>query len=169
MVEDVVRELGYLTLGTRLKRIGERLQGQAQPLFEAAGIDLPAAHFPLLAALARLGPLSVGEIAAALGTSQPGVTRLLKRLARAGLVSAQPAASDRRVRAVALSRAGRELISRCRKRSWPQIEAAVAEACAGPAAPLLAQLTALEEALALMPLQVRAARGGRRGRVHGRA
>ena len=30
MVEDVVRALGYLTLGTRMKRIGERLQADTQ-------------------------------------------------------------------------------------------------------------------------------------------
>ena len=42
MVEDVVRELGYLTLGSRLKRIGERLQAQAQVLLEEAGISLSA-------------------------------------------------------------------------------------------------------------------------------
>jgi len=27
MIQDIVQELGYLTLGSRLKRIGERLQG----------------------------------------------------------------------------------------------------------------------------------------------
>ena len=28
MIEDVVKELGFLTLGTRFKRIGEALQAQ---------------------------------------------------------------------------------------------------------------------------------------------
>jgi hypothetical protein len=38
------------------------------------------------------------------------------------------------------------------------IEAAVADACAGPAQPLLALLAALEEALAAAPLNIRAER-----------
>src|SRR5690242_18763537 len=105
MVEDVVRELGYLTLGTRLKRLGERLQAQAQLLFEEAGVQLPASHFPVLAALGRLGPLSVGELAQAVGVSQPGVTRLLEKLETEGLVQSQQAAADRRVRPIALTRA----------------------------------------------------------------
>ena len=44
MVEDVVKELGYLALGTRLKRLGERLQAQTQVLLEEDGLDLPASH-----------------------------------------------------------------------------------------------------------------------------
>jgi hypothetical protein len=46
----------FLALGTRFKRIGESLQSQAQALLASNGMDLPAAHFPLLAALDRLGP-----------------------------------------------------------------------------------------------------------------
>ena len=160
MVEDVVKELGYLTLGSRLKRIGERLQSQAQTLLEEAGISLSAAFFPLLAALDRLGPLSVGELAQAIGVSQPGVTRVLEKLESEGLVKSQPPAGDRRVRPIALTAAGRQLVARSKKSVWPRIEAAVAEACAGAGlkSPLLPQLAALEDALTAAPLHVRAAR-----------
>jgi len=80
-MEDVVRSLGLLTLGTRLKRIGERLQAQTQAVIEAEGVaDIPASHLPVLAALQRLGPLTVGDIALALGVRQPGVTRQLGEL-----------------------------------------------------------------------------------------
>jgi DNA-binding MarR family transcriptional regulator len=158
MIEDVVRELGYLTLGSRLKRLGERLQGQAQVLLEEAGIGVSASCFPLLAALDRLGPLSVGELAEAVGVSQPGVTRLLGRLQGEGLVKSKPRTGDRRVRPIALTRAGQQLVARTQQSVWPKIEAAVAEACAEAAGPLLAQLDSLETALAAIPLNVRAAR-----------
>jgi len=157
MVQDIVRELGYLTLGSRLKRIGERLQGQAQLVLEDSGISLPSSHFPLLAALDRLGPLSVGELAEAIGISQPAVTRMLDRLESEGLVKSNPPARDRRIRPVALTKAGAKLIFRAKRSVWPKIEAAVAEACAGAGAagPLLTQLTALEAALVAMPLNLR--------------
>src|SRR5579872_2405247 len=164
MVEDVVRELGYLTLGSRLKRIGERLQAQAQVLMKEAGISLTASHYPFLAALDRLGPLSVGELAEAVGVSQPGVTRILEKLQEEGLVTSGKTVGDRRVRPVVLTRAGRQLISRSRQAVWPRIEAAVTDACAGLSGPLLAQLVALEDALAKAPLHVRAARSSARGR-----
>jgi len=158
MIEDVVKELGYLTLGTRLKRLGERLQTQAQVLLEDADVDLPASHYPVLGALERLGAMNVGELTEALGISQPGVTRLLGRLEAEGLVQSTQSADDRRVRTVALTKSGRQLISRSKRTAWPIVEAAVADACSGPVQPLLAVLAALEEALAAAPLRVRAER-----------
>jgi DNA-binding MarR family transcriptional regulator len=158
MIEDIVRELGYLTLGTRLKRIGERLQAQAQTLLEEAGPTVPASYFPLLAALDRLGVLSVGELSQALGISQPGVTRVLDKLESEGLVKSQSSSEDRRVRSIALSTAGRQLVERSKRLAWPRIESAVADACAGPRRPLLAQLAALEDALTSSPLRERATR-----------
>src|SRR5690242_20420697 len=111
MVEDVVKELGYLTLGTRLKRVGERLQAQTQALLEQVRIDLPPSQFPLLAALDRLGPLNIGELTEALGISQPGVTRLVDKLTADGLLSSAQSEGDRRVRTIALTRSGRQLLS----------------------------------------------------------
>jgi DNA-binding MarR family transcriptional regulator len=164
-IEDVVKELGYLALGTRFKRLGERLQAQTQVLLEHDGIDLPASHFPVLAALERLGAMNVGELTEAVGISQPGVTRLLDKLQAEGLVRSTQLAEDRRVRTIALTKLGRQLIARSRRTAWPMIEAAVTDACAGPAQPLLAALAALEEALAVAPLSSRAERlrsgGGR--------
>jgi DNA-binding MarR family transcriptional regulator len=158
VIEDVVKELGYLTLGTRLKRLGERLQAQTQVLLEYADVDLPASHFPVLGALERLGAMNVGELTEAVGMSQPGVTRLLDKLEAEGLVQSTQLADDRRVRTIALTKSGRQLISRSQRTAWPMIEAAVADACAGPPQPLLAALAALEEALAAAPLSIRAER-----------
>ena len=89
MVDDVVKELGFLTLGTRFKRIGEALQAQTQAVLHQHGMDLPAAHFPLLAALDWHGPLGVGELSDAVGVSQPVVTRSLRGLEERGLVQSE--------------------------------------------------------------------------------
>jgi DNA-binding MarR family transcriptional regulator len=156
MVEDVVKALGYLTLGTRLKRLGERLQAQTQVLLETAGFELPASHFPVLAALERLGPLSVGELTEAVGISQPGVTRLLEKLEADELVQSTQWSQDRRVRTITLTKTGRQLIVRSKRASWPVIEAAVADACSGPSPGLLVALAALEDALTSQPLDARA-------------
>lgn len=155
---DIIRELGHLTLGSRLKRLGERLQAQTQELLDDAGIDLPASHFPLLAALGQMGPLSVGELAQAVGVSQPGITRMLEKLESDGWVTSRRDEGDRRLRRMILTKAGRELIARARKSVWPEIEAAVVDACADAAGPLLTQLSSLEDALASESLRSRAAR-----------
>lgn len=156
MIEDVVKALGHLSLGTRLKRIGETLQAQTQAVLAAHGFEQPAAHFPLLAALDRLGPSSVGELSQAVGVSQPVITRSLRGLEDDGLVQSATSADDRRVRRVGLSRKGRGLVQRAQREAWPAIEAAVAQACGDLKGDLLAQLAALEAALAEKPLHLRA-------------
>jgi DNA-binding MarR family transcriptional regulator len=90
------------------------------------------------------------------------VTRQLGVLQEGGWVQSTAATADARVRTVALSREGRQLVSRAKRVAWPRIEAAVAEACAAPrGGSLLAQLGALEDALEASPL-VRRAFGERR-------
>jgi DNA-binding MarR family transcriptional regulator len=157
MVADVVRELGFLTLGSRFKRLGERLQAQTEELLKQDGIEVPASHMPLLAALDRLGPSSVGGIAQALGTSQPGVTRQLTTLQGLDLVSSSPSPADQRQRCIALTPRGRQLVARVRRGTWPAIEASVVDACGPGGASMLAQLAQLEDALSLATLRQRSA------------
>ena len=156
-MKDIVKDLGFLSLGTRFKRIGDLLQAQAQAMLAASGMDMPAAHFPLLAALDTLGALSDSELGQAVGVSQPVVSRSLRGLEAGGLVQSDVASNDRRVRRIGLSRKGRELVKRARRDVWPGIEAAVAQACEALHGPLLDQLAALETSLQQRPLLQRAA------------
>lgn len=157
MIEDVVKELGFLTLGTRLKRIGEALQAQTQALLTEHGIGMPAAHFPLLAALDWHGPLGVGGLSQAVGVSQPVVTRSLKGLEESGLVVSEAVEGDRRVRRVALSPEGQAMVQRAQREVWPVIEASVAQVCASLEGPLLRQLAELEVGLQRTSLLQRSA------------
>ena len=156
MVEDVVRELGYLTLGTRFKRIGERLQSDTQRILDGLDIHIPSSQYPLLAALERLGPLAIGDLAQAIGTSQPGITRSVGLLANMDLVEISPSAEDQRRRIVALSKAGQDLVARAREIVWPPVLSAVSDLCDGLYGPLLEQLAAMEDGLDEKPLVRRA-------------
>jgi len=159
-MDDIVKALGHLTLGTRLKRLGERLQAQSQEVLALAGFDVPSGLMPVLAALDRLGAMRIGDLARALGVSQPAITRQVAKLDADGWVRVRARKPDRRVRSVSLTRAGRDLVARAKRDAWPSIEVAVADACTGPAGSLLARLDALEAALAAIPLKQRAERAG---------
>lgn len=152
---DVVRELGYLTLGTRFRRIGERLQAHTQRILEAHELAIPAGQFPFLAALDRLGPLTVGELADAVGVTQPGATRAAAQLAGDGLVSITQARDDQRRKAVALTADGKRLVAAGKRTAWPLIERAVRDLCEELEGSLLEQLAALEDGLAAEPLASR--------------
>ncbi|MDZ7921950.1 MarR family winged helix-turn-helix transcriptional regulator [Rhodoferax sp.] len=155
-MRDIVKELGFLTLGTRFKRIGDLLQAQTQELLSKNGMELPAAHYPLLAALDQLGPLGVSELSRAVGVSQPVVSRSLLGLVESGLVESKSVTTDQRMRRIQLSRKGRERVKYAKQAVWPLIEAAVAQVCEPLNGSLLEQLATLEIALEMLSLQQRA-------------
>lgn len=156
MVGDLVRDFGFLTLGSRMKRIGERLQADAQKILDSYGVALPVAHYPYLAAIDRDGPLTIGELAVAVGVSQPGVTRSIGQLAKQGLVKVRSEKADQRRRVVVLAEDGQRLLDLSKREIWPRIEAGVADLCAGLDGPLLGQLTEIEQGLSQTPLKQRA-------------
>lgn len=158
MVQDVVRTLGYLMLGTRMKRIGERLQASTQRVIDGFAVPVQAGQWPFLAALDTLGAVSVGELAEAIGITQPGATRTVGQLVRQGLVEVEQAADDQRRRIVSLSREGQRLVAAAKLDIWPSVSAAVADLCDPLEGPLLQQLAALEDGLAAVPLARRIGR-----------
>jgi DNA-binding MarR family transcriptional regulator len=157
MPRDVIREYGYLTLGSRLKRIGEHMQADAARFMrDEAGIDMPLNVPPLLETLYREEALTVGELASVLALAQPGVTRTLNQLQADGLVETAKTDGDQRRRIVRLSDEGRALVERAR-RYWPSVEAAVSEMCSAFEGDLLRQIDRLEDELDRLPLNRRAA------------
>ena len=155
MTADIIADLGPLFLGSRLKRLAERLQAGAGKAFRDAGHDVQPSHMPLLAALDKFGPLTVGAMVETLGVSQPAVTRNLSALVGLGLVATIIGAKDRRQKTIALTPAGAALLATVKQTIWPQTHQAVEALCAPLTGPLLDQVTALEAALAVTPLETR--------------
>ncbi|MEW9806317.1 MarR family winged helix-turn-helix transcriptional regulator [Mesorhizobium sp. ZMM04-5] len=158
MVEDVVRSYGYLTLGTRMKRIGERLQADTQKIIEESGAPVQASQYTFLAAVDRSGPLTIGELSEAVGITQPGVTRTVAQLVAGGLLQTAQVSGDQRRRIVSLTPRGEQLVATAKAEIWPRVRGAVADLCAGLDGPLLDQLAAIEDGLAAAPLDRRAAK-----------
>lgn len=152
MVEDVVRTLGFLCMGSRLRRIGERLQSDTQQVIDEAGLGIQAGQYPFLAAIDRSGPLTIGELAQAVGITQPGATRTIGQLLELGFVDMQPAPDDQRRRLVSLTGKGQDLVDHSKMVIWPRIAAAVADLCGDLDGPILQQLAAIEDGLAAVPL-----------------
>jgi DNA-binding MarR family transcriptional regulator len=152
LTEDIVRALGYLCLGSRFRRIGERLQADTQQIIETSGITIQAGQYPFLAAIDRCGPLTIGELAEAVGITQPGATRTLSQLADLGLVEMRASDEDQRRKLVSLTSAGIDLVEFSKREIWPKIEMAVRELCGEGAAPILEHLAGMEDGLAATPL-----------------
>jgi len=155
---DVIKDLGYLTLGSRLKRLGERMQADVSRLVKSEGYDVQAGFLPALGVLAERGPTTVGDLALALGIAQPGVTRMLGQLKKQKLVSTDRTKNDQRQRMISLTKSGLTIIESNRDDLWPRIEKAVAGMCQDLKGPFIEQLAAIENALEERPLDQRAAR-----------
>jgi DNA-binding MarR family transcriptional regulator/N-acetylglutamate synthase-like GNAT family acetyltransferase len=158
MSTDLLAELGPIFLGSRLKRLAERLQAGAARVAAEAGMTVQPSQMPILAALDR-GPMTVGGVVEAIGFSQPGVTRAVGQLEKLGLVRSTRGADQRR-RTLSLTPAGEAALTRAKLLVWRPLEAAVGEICANLSGPLLDQVAALEAALATARLDVRSARVG---------
>jgi DNA-binding MarR family transcriptional regulator/predicted N-acetyltransferase YhbS len=154
---DLIAEQGYLFLGSRLKRLAERMQADVSRLTQGAGIAVYPGQFPLLAILSD-GPGTVNTLSQALGLSQPVTTRNVNKLIEVGLVKAEPCVSDGRSKQLSLSEQGRQVMDRSKRTILPFSEAAVKQLVDGVSGSLLAQLSAMEAGLAQSSLAERARR-----------
>ena len=104
----VDREL-VVRLRLALMRLGRRLRQQT-------GEEITASQLSALSSVDRLGPLSLGALAAVERVRPPTLTRIVGHLEAAGLVVRRPAPGDRRSTEVQVSPAGRKLLDRSRTR-----------------------------------------------------
>jgi DNA-binding MarR family transcriptional regulator/N-acetylglutamate synthase-like GNAT family acetyltransferase len=154
-VADILEDLGDLFLGSRLKRLAERLQGDAGRIIRSAGLPIQPAQFPMLAAIDRYGPLTVTQAVETLGVSQPVVTRTLTGLAEMGLLETTRGDTDLRQKTIRFTSAGEALMARAKPIVWPRVDAAVKQLCDPLRGGFLEQIAQLEEALDRQSLEER--------------
>ncbi|MCJ2185240.1 bifunctional helix-turn-helix transcriptional regulator/GNAT family N-acetyltransferase [Novosphingobium beihaiensis] len=151
---DAVAKMGPLFLATRLKRLGERMQAGAAAIIAESGLPLLPAHMPVLAMLDRKA-MTVGQLAEAVGTSQPGVTRIVGQLAKLGFVTTAPC-TDQRQRLVSLTGTGEAAMIRTKLQVWPRVGRAAELLCEELGGDLMARIAEIEAALARQSLESRA-------------
>lgn len=105
-----------MTLAASIRELREALLditgvlNRPQPdaaVIRAADVDLDRALFPLLARVARLGPLGIVELAELTGRDHTTVSRQIAKLQHMGLVARCRSPLDGRVRAVKITSHGR--------------------------------------------------------------
>jgi len=79
-----------------------------------AGEELHPSQLPILWAIARMGRISQGQVARALGVSRAAVAVSAKRMEKAGLVRREKEAGDQRRTMVALTPKGETVARRAR-------------------------------------------------------
>jgi DNA-binding MarR family transcriptional regulator/GNAT superfamily N-acetyltransferase len=121
---DIFEQLGPLALGSRLRRLSDRLMADGGRIYSAQNLSFEPSWFPLFYLLSTTDGISVGDAAEALGVTQPAVTSTYKDLVRRGLVSVEIDPSDQRRRLLTLSEEGQSMLPRLRA-LWKNIDQAI--------------------------------------------
>lgn len=156
MPAQTIRDRQHLFLGSRLKRLAERMQGDVLLMAHQAGIPIQPGQYPLLVILEEHGAKTIGVLARAMQMSQPAITKSAGKLEETGLVTIGRGDTDRRQSTVALSPAGQEALDRSRRDVWPSIEAAVKEVIDDLSGSFLDQIAMIEGRMETRSLNARA-------------
>ncbi len=142
---DFSRGAGGAALGARLRRLSDRIDRDSTRIYAVRGTHFEQRWFGILNQVALHGPMTVGEIAAALRITHVSVSQARRSLEQAGLVESLSDAFDARRRPIALSEAGRALVAELTP-LWRALDA-VAEELNAESGDVVALLDRLEDAL----------------------
>ena len=109
--------------------------------------DLTLAQWRVLVVVADTDGVRIGELASRLGVAVPSASRLVRRLERHGLVTAERADDDRRATNVRLTDRGRQVRDVVLRRRRTLVERATADARSGLSDETVAALGRLADAL----------------------
>ena len=106
---DYVRSQAGAALGARLRRLSDRIDREADALYQALNVDFEQRWFGFVNQLMLHKTRTVGEIAEALGVTHVAVSQVRSALAERGLIVAEVDSADSRRRVLKLSAAGKRL------------------------------------------------------------
>ena len=107
---DTIKQLGELALGSRLKRLSDEIMRDGKEIYALNKIDFEPKWFPVFYTIAQSQPITVTEIADAIGFKHPSVSQLIKELEKHKFIESAPSQNDARKRNLTLSQKGTELL-----------------------------------------------------------
>jgi len=150
VTEDYTRGVGGEAIAARLRRLSGALDGDTARVYAALGVAFEQRWFGVLNQIALHGPMTVGELAAALHITHVSVSQTRRSLQAAGILISEADPKDARRKPLALSPAGRELVDRMTP-LWDAFAAAGRDLNA-EAGDAVAAFDRLDDALARQPL-----------------
>ncbi len=107
---DFVKDLGYLAIASRMKRLTDRFMRDASHAYKSLGIDFEPRWFTVFYLLyTKNTSLPISEIAHSLKVSHPAVIQTTQMIIKKGLIKSFQDRRDRRVRRLVLTEKGKEL------------------------------------------------------------
>ena len=144
---NLYQSLGYLVLGSRLRRLSENFLAEINRAYQNEGIDFDAAWFPVFYLLSKNDALSIKELSELTEVSHPAASQLITNLKNKKLVTSATCNDDGRRQLVTLTDDGRALLAQILP-VWDAILAAMDDLVADvpECQKLLPGIAALEQA-----------------------
>jgi len=108
---NLYQSLGYLVLGSRLRRLSESFLAEINRAYQNEGIDFDASWFPVFYLLSKNDSLSIKELSEQTEVSHPAASQLITNLKNKKLVTSATCTDDGRRQLVQLTDNGRELLA----------------------------------------------------------
>jgi len=143
---DYLDALGSLALGSRLKRLSERLGQEVAEVYASAGAEFEPKWFPVFRLLAERQVASVTDIAALVGITHPAVNQFAQELTKAGLITSAADKADGRKRLLSLSAKGKRVAAQLQP-VWQALHCSISELFQESDLNLLNAILATERAL----------------------
>lgn len=103
MKNDYLKELGYLGVTARLKRLSDSFSAGIKELYISAGVDIEPSWHLLLLYLKKNGKSTLTEISGAFKFSQPAANKMISRMAQKGYIVITTDKKDSRKKILRLS------------------------------------------------------------------
>jgi DNA-binding MarR family transcriptional regulator len=107
----IIRKAGYLMLGSRLKRLGDRALAEIREVYKASGVDFEISWFPVFYVLHERGTCSIQEISENLEVSHSAISQLMANLERQELIELRTSEEDQRKKEIHLTEKGKRLMT----------------------------------------------------------
>lgn len=143
---NLYQSLGYLVLGSRLRRMSETFLAEINRIYQNEGIVFDASWFPVFYLLSKNNSLSIKELSEQTEVSHPAASQLITNLKNRNLVETTVSADDARKQLVQFTDKGRALLNQILP-VWDAISSSMVELSESePAiAQLLPAISALED------------------------
>ena len=143
---DYFDQLGALALASRIRRLLGRLLADGEKVYRSRNIDFAISWFPIFHILAKRSPLTITEIAGALGMAHPSVIEVTDEMIKKGFVGSKRSREDKRRRLLTLTRKGEKTIATLEP-IWKAFEQAGSQICAESGNNFMESIQKIEQAL----------------------
>jgi ribosomal protein S18 acetylase RimI-like enzyme/DNA-binding MarR family transcriptional regulator len=143
---DYIAQLGLVAIASRLRAMSEQMYAIADQVYRSAGVPIQSRWLPVLRMLHDHGPLTIGEVAQAVGQTHSAVSQLADRLIEQDWLRVVDDPHDRRVRRLQITAQAQAQL-RAAKPLWRAFQDTYAKHCSDHQIDLLHTLTTFESVL----------------------